>query len=46
MKIKVLCKVIHGSAYGKKGDIIDVPDAEAAALIREKKASAVAEPKK
>lgn len=38
-KIKVLCKVIHhGDAYGKKDDVIEVPDHIADALVKSKKA--------
>lgn len=35
MKIKVLCNVIeHGTVYGRKGDVITVPDAIGAALCK------------
>ena len=47
MKIKVLCNVIHvGQVYGKKDEIIELPDEIAKGFIKAKRAEEVKEKSK
>lgn len=47
MKIKVTCGIIvHGPVKAKKGDVIDVPEFVALALIKHKKAEAAPDKEK